>query len=107
MTTAALPAGFGELATYLTWALPTEAERMAKRVGSSLEEINTFYQAIFPRMEEIITYLNQYPYVDMPPDARTLSDMALSLVEIAALVEMYKDPANLYMVEAHRFVPIE
>lgn len=107
MTTAALPAGFGELAPYLMWALPTEAERMAKRVASSLEEINAFYDAISPRMEEIITYLNQYPYTDMPPDARTLSDMALSLVEIAALVEMYKDPANLYMVEAHRFVPIE
>jgi hypothetical protein len=107
MTEAALPAAFDELEPYLAWALPTEAERMAKRVASPMEEIIAFHSAVSPCMEEIITYLNQYPYTDLPQDARTLSEMALSLVEISALVEMYKDPARLYMVDADRFVPIE
>jgi len=33
--------------------------------------------------------------------------MALSHVEISNLVEMYKNPAVLNMIEAERFVPYE
>ena len=102
-----LPAGFRELERYLAWALPTERERMAKRVASPMDEILEFHGAMSKHLEEIIDYLNKFPYSELSQDARLLCDMALSLVEVASLVEMYKDPANLYMVEASRFVPIE
>lgn len=105
--TAVLPEGFRDLEPYLGWALATERERMAKRVASPMDEIIEFHGAMSQRMEEIIVYLNQFPYADLAPDARLLSEMALSLVEVSSLVEMYKDPANLYMVDADRFVPIE
>ena len=107
MTPEVLPAAFRELERYLGWALPSERERMAKRVASPMKEIIEFHSAMSKRLEEIIDYLNQFPYAELGPDARLLCDMALSLVEVSSLVEMYKDPANLYMVEASRFVPIE
>ena len=103
MTMAALPEPFLDLEKYLDWSLPTERERIAKRVGSSLDEVHDFYNAMWGRLEEIIGYLNQYPYAEMPEDARRLCNMALSLVEVCNLVEMYKNPARLNMVEAERF----
>ncbi len=107
MSTNLLPQTFRELEPYLDWALPTERERVAKRVASPMHEITEFHAAITRRLEEIIVYLNQYPYAELPPDGRRLCDMALSLVEVFPLVEMYKDPANLYMIEASRFVSYE
>jgi hypothetical protein len=107
MNEATLPEAFRDLEPWLDWALPTEAERMRKRVASSMAEITAFYTAISARIEAAITYLNQYHYAELPPPARRLCDMALSLVEVSSLVEMYKDPARLYMPSADRFVPIE
>ena len=107
MSGAVLPAGFRDLEPHLDWALPTEAERMAKRVASPMSAIEAFYGAIAPRAEALIVYLNQFSYAELPPDARRLRDLALSLVEISSLVEMYKDPSRLYMVSADRFVPLE
>ena len=101
---ARLPEQFQQLEAYLEWSLPTERERIAKRVASSLDEINGFYSAISARMEEIIEYLNQYHYDALPEDAQRLCNMALSLVEVSSLVEMYKNPALLNMVEAERFI---
>ncbi len=101
---AMLPQPFNELETYMDWSLPTERERIAKRVESSMEEITEFHTAISKRLEEIIIYLNQYHYDEMPEEAQRLCNLALSLVEICNLVEMYKNPAVLNMVEADRFI---
>lgn len=104
MSKHALPKGFHKLEPYLDWSLATESERIAKRVATPMDEIIEFHAAISQRLEEIIVFLNQYPYDDLPENGRRLCDMALSLVEVAPLVEMYKDPANLNMVDADRFV---
>lgn len=107
MTEYALPEPFRELEPYLAWSLPTERERMALRKSTPMEEIIEFHGEMSKHIEEIITYLNQYPYVEMPEDAKRLCDMALSLVEVSNLVEMYKNPAVLKMVDSDRFVPYE
>jgi hypothetical protein len=100
---ATLPEPFLALEPYIEWSLSTERERIAKRVASSMDEIIQFHNAISLRLEEIIEYLNQYHYAEMPEDAQRLCDMALSLVEVCNLVEMYKNPAILKMVNADRF----
>jgi hypothetical protein len=53
-----LPAQFAELEPFADWSLPTETERYAKRLGSSMEEIQELYDAAFPRLEEAIAYLD-------------------------------------------------
>ena len=101
---ATLPEAFCDLEPYLEWSLPTERERIARRVATPMDEIIEFHGVMSKRLEEVIVYLNQYPYTEMPADAQCLCDMALSLVEVSMLVEMYKDPDKLKMVDAHRFV---
>ena len=91
MTEALLPQGFEDLAPFLDWALEPERTRTAKKVESSMEEIGAFYDAMMPRLEEIIAYLDGLPGGDeRPAPAQRLYLMSLSLVEIANLVEIYK-----------------
>ncbi len=104
MSKHALPKGFRKLEPFLDWSLATETERIAKRVATPMDEIIEFHAAMSQQLEEIIIFLNQYPYDDLPENGQRLCDMALSLVEVAPLVEMYKDPANLNMVDPDRFV---
>ena len=65
-----LPKPFADLIPYLAWALPTDCERSVKRQSSTMDEINTFYQAMLPRMEEILSYLEQYPPEHVPADVQ-------------------------------------
>ena len=92
MTEALLPEAFEDLAPYLDWALEPERARAAKKVASSMEEIGAFYDAMMPRMEEIIAYLDGVPDGDERPERRRTASTCctLSLVEVANLVEIYK-----------------
>jgi hypothetical protein len=87
-----LPEPFADLAPYLAWALPTDRERSIKRQSSTMAEINAFYQAMLPRMDEILSYLAQYPPEQVPADAQRLFYITLSLAKIAPAVEMYGEP---------------
>ena len=107
MSSRSLPAAFNELEPYLDWSLPTERERIVKREETPMEAIIKFHDAMLARLEAVISYLNQYPYSEMPDDAQNLCDMALSLVEISSLVEMYKYPELLKMMDCERFVSYE
>lgn len=107
MNSNALPAQFHDLEPFLGWALPSERERVLRRLAVPVEEVKVFYDALWQRMDDIIGYLNQFPYDAIPEDGRRLRDMALSLVEVSGLVEMYKNMANLSMVEASRFLAEE
>ena len=90
MAEAMLPEAFADLAPHLDWALEPERARTAKKVASSMEEINAFYDAAMPRMEEIIAHLDDLPGGDRPAPAHRLYLLTLSLVEVANLVEIYK-----------------
>src|SRR5712691_12142500 len=95
-----LPDQFQDLEPFVeTWALATETDRNRKRLSSTMEEIQTFYNALVPRMEAILEYLNQFPLAKMPEDVQTLPEetrrlfyLALSLAEVTTAVELYKQP---------------
>ena len=90
MADAALPDGFEDLALWLDWALEPERARTAKKTESSMEELRAFYDAMMPRMEEIIAYLDGVPSDERPAPAHRLYLITLSLVEVSNLVEIYK-----------------
>ncbi len=87
-----LPERFGDLTPYLAWSLPTERERSVKRQSSTMAKINTFYHVLLLRMDEILTYLAQYPPEQVPADVQRLFYLTLSLAKIAPAVEMYGEP---------------
>ena len=105
---ATLPAQFNELERFVEeWALPTQAERHRRRLSSSIEALRALYDAIVPRMDEIIGYLNQFTVEEQPSDARRLFYLTMSLAEIAMAVELFKQPAVVDGFDPRRFLAVE
>ena len=91
-TSLTLPPEFVDLAPLGEWALPTERARYDKRVASTMDELQSFYDALFPRLEDAVAYLGQIPYDDMPDDAVNLLWMCCSLITVSFAVEVWRQP---------------
>ena len=103
-----LPEGFRDLEKFVSaWSLPSERERNRQRLSSSMSEIQALYDALVPRMDDIISYLNKQPLHNMTEDARRLFYLSLSLAEIAPAVEFYKQPQVIDGFPPERFVPVD
>ncbi len=87
-----LPGEFAGLEPYLDWALPTIGQRRAKRLGSSMEAIDEFYQAILPQMEDIPAYLNRFELSKLDERQKRLLDLAFSFMAVAPAVEIFGQP---------------
>lgn len=86
-----LPTTFAALEPFAAaWCLPTEAARYAKRLASGMEEMQAFYDAAFPRMEEALTYLDGLDFQALPEDATHLLWLYYSLVNISFPVEVWR-----------------
>jgi hypothetical protein len=85
-----LPTQFADLEAFEPWSLQTEAERYAKRLSSSMEELQTFYDAVFPRFEEILAYLDARELEALPEDATRLLWLSYSLVNASFPVECWR-----------------
>lgn len=87
-----LPAEFADLEPFLDWDLATEPERYAKRLASSMAQMQAFYNAAFPRLEDAIAYCDKLPLDDLPDDARTLMHLMQSLIMVSFPIEAWKQP---------------
>ena len=93
MADARLPAEFSDLEPFARdWCLDSEPERYAKRLASTMDEIQEFYDAIFPRAEEAIQYLEKFPLDKLPDDAFRLLKLLYSLIVMSFAVEIWKQP---------------
>jgi hypothetical protein len=88
-----LPAEFADLEPFAsTWSLPTEPERWARRLVSSMDEMHAFYEACFPRAEAAIEYLDHFELAVMPDDAARLLQLLCSLALVSYVVEVWLQP---------------
>jgi hypothetical protein len=88
-----LPPEFSDLTPWVAdWCLDGEPERYAKRLSSTMDEIQAFYDAVFPRAEEAIRYLEKLPLDDLPEDAFRLLKLLYSLIVMSFPVEIWKQP---------------
>ena len=93
MTDARLPRGFADLEPYVeTWCLATERERYAARLGSSMEAMRAFYEAMLPRLEDVLANCDTFPLDAMPDDSRALLQLAHSFVMVSFPVEVWGQP---------------
>lgn len=88
MTDAALPAPFADLAAFADWIVPVERDRHRKRVTTDLATVKRFYDAAFPRMEAIITYLNARRWEDMDPADENLFTLGCAFMEVSHPIEL-------------------
>ena len=97
MADALLPQGFSDLEAYAAaWCLPTEPERWARRLRSSMQDLRSFYDAFFPRAEEAIAYCDQFPLDRMPAEAERLLQLVHSLLMVSFAIEVWRQPAVIH-----------
>jgi len=91
VSTPLLPPEFSDLEPYASaWCLPTEPERWARRLASSMDEMHAFYDACFPRAEAAIQHLDSFELAAMPDDAARLLQLLYSLALVSYVVEVWR-----------------
>lgn len=86
-----LPKSFSELEPYVVdWALPTRAERYAARLDRPFEDLVAFYDAIAPRAEEAIAYLDGLDINNLPEEATRLLHLLYSMILVSYAVNIFK-----------------
>jgi hypothetical protein len=84
-----LPPEFHDLEPFADWALPSEAERYAKRLASNMDELQAFYDTAMPRLEDAAAYLEVLPLDDLPAEALNLLKLTYSLINVSFPVEAW------------------
>jgi hypothetical protein len=91
--TARFPVEFAELEPIAgPWALASYNDRYAKRLASTMDELQAFYDAVFPRAKAMLAYCDGFDIDDPPEDVRTLMNVLYSLVAVSFPVEVWKQP---------------
>lgn len=87
-----LPAQFSDLEPFADWALPSEADRYAKRIASTMEELQALYDVAFPRLEAGAEYLRGVAIDGISDEDRNLLWLFSSLVTVSFPVEAWRQP---------------
>jgi hypothetical protein len=86
-----LPEGFSDLEPFVSdWALPTRAQRYEARLSKHYDELVAFYDAIAPRAEEAIAYLNRLDINELPDEAERLLHLLYSMILVSYAVNVFK-----------------
>lgn len=84
MDTRQLPEPFADLQAFVPdWGLATEQQRFLKLHSVTLDQLRVFYDAMLPRMDPILDYLDQYTISAMPEHAKALYQLAMTFAETA------------------------
>jgi hypothetical protein len=87
-----LPSEFADLEPFADWGVPTERARYAKRLSSTMDELQAFYDAAFPRLEAAASHLEQFELDALPEDAKRLLWLFCALVTVSFPVEVWRQP---------------
>ncbi len=104
VTSPLLPPAFADLERYTGWALPTEPERLRKRLATPMADIRAFYDALLPRAAAALEYLDGFPLDGLDGPQARLMHLLLSLAEVSVAVELYGQPDHPFGLEMTRFV---
>jgi hypothetical protein len=88
----AFPAEFADLEPFADWAVPTERARYDKRTASTMDELQAFYDAAFPRLEDAMVYLDRFAIDELPDDATRLLWLFCALTTASFPVEVWRQP---------------
>jgi hypothetical protein len=91
MSSLGLPEGFADLEPFVTdWALPTRAPRYEARLSKPYDELVRFYDAVAPRADEAIAYLDGFDIDELPDDAARLLHLLYSMILVSYAVNVFK-----------------
>lgn len=106
MTHPILPAPFADLAPLAAhWARPSENERSEIRWSASPAEFKALYEAMMPRLDDILRLLSNHPASGMPEEVHNLFLLACAFAEASPHHELYGGSSAVpYSFDARRFV---
>ena len=84
------PAAFADLEPYADWAMPSEFDRYAKRLASTMDQLQAFYDVAFPRLEGGADYLRRVALDGISGEDRHLLWLFCSLVTVSFPVEVWR-----------------
>ena len=103
-TESLLPEEFADLERFAgKWVHETERTRNTFRVNQSMEDLEDYYQTVFPRMDALCDYIDQISLDAMPPPAARLLRLGQMLMEVVPAVEVYQQPDVPNSFEFERF----
>lgn len=92
MSANTLPTDFNDLEAYAEWSLEHRQDRFKKRLNSPMEKITAFYNAMVPRIDGAVKYLNSKPLAALDESEKRLLAMCLSLIEVSRCIERWDAP---------------
>ena len=88
-----LPREFADLEPFApAWCLATESERYAKRLASTMDEMQALYDACFPRVRDAMAHLDRFPLHDLAQEESNLLHLVYSLIMVSLPVEVWAQP---------------
>lgn len=97
-----LPPEFAELAPFVDhWACASTNERVAARSVLTQAEIRAFYDAMVPRLNEAIDYIDSVGLHTLTPEAETLAQLVLGLGQASISIEIHGAPIKPGTVFPH------
>jgi len=90
---ATLPPGFAELEPFADWAVRGERAAYEKRIRSTIEELQAFYDAAFPLLDAAREHLEGVPYDrNMSDEDKHLMWLFCALCTVSFPVEVWRQP---------------
>ena len=89
---ALLPADFADLEPFADWALPSESDRYGKRLATPMADLQAFYDAAFPRLQDGTDYLKSVRLEGISDEDRRLLWLFAALVTVSFPVEVWRQP---------------
>lgn len=86
------PPDFEALEPFADWAIPTEKARYAKRISSTMDELDAFYNVAFPFLESARERLENTSLEDAADQDKHLLWLFCSLITVAFPVEAWRQP---------------
>ena len=67
-----------------------------------MDEIQAFYDAVFPHAEEAVAYIDKFDYSEpLPEDVANLRNLLYSLITVSLAVELWKQPRVKHSAQHH------
>ena len=91
---ALLPPEFSDLEHLVPeWAIEDGHDRYVKRVNSSMDQIQAFYDEVFPHADEAVAYIDKFDYSEpLPDDVANLRNLLYSLITVSLADELWNQP---------------
>ncbi len=86
------PDEFAELEPFADWATHGETNRYEKRIASTMEELQTFYDAATKRIEDVMAYLEKHDVDDLSEQGQRLLWLYCALITVSFPIEAWRQP---------------